>query len=121
MYTLLLIVYATAMASRTGSRVWFQTVKDIQIRMPAMKHSTGDLESKSTVDDTSIPLNSYSATVSAPALSPPQTKKYPHSPQPPYIQQRQNIPHIPSPLATVVAMQVIPAKPIGRPTPGDTP
>ena len=115
-YTLSLAVYAIFTASRTGSRVWFQSAKDIQIRMPAMTHSTGDLESKS---DHSIPVNSYPAVGSAPALSPPLTNSYPHSQQPPNIQQRQNIPHTPSPLASVVTMQVVPAKPIGRPTPGD--
>ncbi|KJA20174.1 hypothetical protein HYPSUDRAFT_68757 [Hypholoma sublateritium FD-334 SS-4] len=34
MYTLLLVVYATVMTSRTGSRVWFKGVKNIQIRIP---------------------------------------------------------------------------------------
>ncbi|KAF8174243.1 hypothetical protein BJ912DRAFT_62101 [Pholiota molesta] len=67
-YMLVIFIYTIVMTFRVGGRVWFQSVKDLQIKMPAMTHNAGDLEAKARRDSTtiSIPMTGYSALTSPP-------------------------------------------------------
>ncbi|KAF9483563.1 hypothetical protein BDN70DRAFT_929086 [Pholiota conissans] len=82
-YMLVLLIYAIVMTFRVGGRVWFQSVREIKIKMPAMTHNPGDLESKARRDDssTSIPMTNY-------APPPPSNPVYSAVPQAPQQQQQ---------------------------------
>lgn len=78
-YMLVIFIYAIVMTFHVGGRVWLQSVKDLQIKMPAMTHNSGDLEAKARRDDstTSTPMTGYSA------LAPPSNPVYSAVPQAP--------------------------------------
>jgi len=78
-YMLVILIYAIVMTFRVGGRVWFQSVKDLQIKMPPLTHNAGDLESKARGDgfSTSTPMTGYSAP------APPSNPAYSAVPQVP--------------------------------------
>jgi hypothetical protein len=92
-YMLVIFIYTIVMTSRVGGRVWFQSVKDLQIKMPAMTHNAGDLEAKARRDSTtiSIPMTGYSALTSPPnpvySAVPQALPKQPYG-QPQYSQEQ---------------------------------
>ncbi|KAF8962962.1 hypothetical protein BDZ97DRAFT_1063905 [Flammula alnicola] len=64
-YMLVLLIYSTVVHFRGDSQVWFRTVSELKVNMPALTHNPGDLEAKSDLGtgkdsiSQSIPMNTY--------------------------------------------------------------
>ncbi|KAF8962964.1 hypothetical protein BDZ97DRAFT_1063726 [Flammula alnicola] len=72
-YMLLLLTYSTTVYFRGDDQVWFRSVNELQVKMPALTHKSGDFEAKGYASP-SIAMNTYPP--SNPSIPPTQQMTY---------------------------------------------